>query len=88
MAAFVVGVEDGAVDAAADLRPLAEGVVEGGLGGGAPRFVESVSISVLDAIVSNRKSGMRMQVETESNNTRKMRRTLYSGRSWDNRSGS
>jgi hypothetical protein len=35
VAGFVVGVEDGAVDAAADLNPLPEGVVDGSFGGGA-----------------------------------------------------
>jgi hypothetical protein len=38
VAGFVVGVEGGAVGAAADLNPLAEGVVEGGL----PRLVDHV----------------------------------------------
>ena len=32
MAGFVIGVKDGAVHAAADLNPLAEGIVEGRLG--------------------------------------------------------
>lgn len=34
LAGFVVGVEDSAVDAAADLNPLAEGVVDRNLSGG------------------------------------------------------
>jgi hypothetical protein len=33
VAGFVVAVEDGAGDAARDLNPLAEGVVDGGFGG-------------------------------------------------------
>jgi len=37
VAGFVVGVEDGAVHAACDLDPLAEGVVDRDLGGGAIR---------------------------------------------------
>jgi len=36
VAGFVVGVEDGAIDATADLNPLAEGVVDRSFGGRRP----------------------------------------------------
>jgi hypothetical protein len=45
VAGFVVRIQDGAVDPAADLNPLAEGVVVGGLGGGA------VVGQILDGVV-------------------------------------